>query len=201
MISIKPSELETKQVYKLMTGSVIPRPIAWVSTKAADGTLNLAPFSYFSAVGANPPTVLFCIGKRDTEKDTYTNVVENGEFVVNFVNVATAEAMNITAAVVPPEIDEFDRANLTPIDSSIISVPRVKESPIHFECKMTQIVEAGGSYIVIGEVVCMHFAEEVYQEGNYIDVEAYQAIARLSGKDYAHLGELFQLVRPPAEIK
>ena len=204
MITINPSELERGQVYKLLTGSIIPRAIAWVSSKARDGTLNLAPFSYFTAVSANPPMVLFCPGTRSSdsgEKDTYHNVKATGEFVINFVNSATAEAMNITATEVAPDVNEFERAGLTPLESKLISVPRVAESPIHFECKLHQIVDAGDGHIVIGEVVYMHFHEDIYEENNYINVEAYQPIARLAGPNYSHLANFFQMKRGASEIK
>lgn len=204
MKTINPADLERSQVYKLLTGSIIPRAIAWVSSQAEDGTLNLAPFSYFTAVSANPPMVLFCAGKRSAdmgEKDTYHNVKATGEFVINFVGAHNADAMNITATEVPAHIDEFERANVTPLPSEVISVPRVAESPIHFECKLHQIVDAGDGHVIIGEVVAMHFQDEVYQDGNYIDVEAYAPIARLAGPHYAHLANFFQLERQPSEIK
>jgi len=203
MITINPAELGRSQVYKLLTGSIVPRAIAWVSSQSNDGVLNLAPFSYFTAVSANPPMVLFCPGTRaagNGEKDTYNNVKVSGEFVINFVDAANAEAMNITATVVPPDVDEFERAGLTPVASTVVSVPRVAESPIHFECKLEKIVDVGDSHIVIGEVVYMHFRDGVYKDGNYIDMEAYQPIARLAGSDYAHLSNIFQLQRPPSEI-
>lgn len=204
MITINPADLERSQVYKLLTGSIVPRAIAWVSSQALDGTLNLAPFSYFTAVSANPPMVLFCPGTRSAdmgEKDTYHNVKATGEFVINFVGAHNAEAMNITATEVPADVDEFKRAGVTPIDSHIISVPRVAESPIQFECKLNQIVDAGDGHAVIGEVVYMHFQEDVYQTGNYINMEAYAPIARLAGPNYAHLANFFQLQRQPSEIK
>lgn len=204
MTAINPAELERSQVYKLLTGSIIPRAIAWVSSQSDDGTLNLAPFSYFTAVSANPPMVLFCPGTRSAgngEKDTYNNIKATGEFVINFVNLDTAEAMNISATEVPPDVDEFVRAGVTPIASELISVPRVAESPIHFECKLHQIVDAGDGHVVIGEVVYMHFQEGVYEEGNTINVEAYQPIARLAGSNYAQLGNLFQMTRQASEIK
>ncbi len=204
MITINPADLERGQVYKLLTGSIVPRAIAWVSSQAQDGTLNLAPFSYFTAVSANPPLILFCPGTRSAgngNKDTYNNVKTTGEFVVNFVNVANAEAMNITATELPADVDEFERAKLTPISSEIVKVPRVAESPIHFECTLHQIVSAGDGHVVIGEVVYMHFREDVFQEGNYIDTEAYQPLARLAGANYGHISNIFPLQRPPSEIK
>jgi len=203
MKTINPADLERSQVYKLITGSIIPRPIAWVSTVSEAGVPNLAPYSYFSAIGANPPLVLFCPGTRSVDglrKDTYYNVKATGEFVVNFVNGATAAAMNITATEVAADVDEFQRAGLTPIASETINVPRVAESPIQFECKVYQIVDAGEGSVVIGEILRMHFADDIFQEGNYIDVEAYDPIARLAGPNYAHLGKFFSLQRPPSEI-
>jgi flavin reductase (DIM6/NTAB) family NADH-FMN oxidoreductase RutF len=206
MIEINPSEVEHKQVYKLLTGSLVPRPIAWVSTVSSDGVPNLAPFSFFTAVWSwsAPPMVLFCPGTRGSdgkEKDTYYNVKATGEFVVNFVNEATAEAMNITATEVPADVNEFERAGLTAIASKIVNVPRVKESPIQFECKLHEMVHLPGAHIVIGEIVYMHFDEAVYKEGNYIDIAAYQPIGRLAGNMYAHIDDLFKLIRPPSEIE
>ena len=201
MKEINPADLERSQVYKLLTGSIVPRAIAWVSSVSADGSRNLAPFSYFTAVSAEPPMIIFCPSKRGTgEKDTYLNVKATGEFVVNFVNAANAEAMNITATEVPATVDEFERAGLTPIPSKLVNVPRVQESPIHFECKLHQIVDVGDGHVVIGEVIYMHFDESVFKEGNYIDVEALQPVARLAGPQYAHLHNFFEMKRLPSEI-
>lgn len=204
MIEINPAELKRKETYKLLSGSIVPRAIAWVSSISPDGIPNLAPFSYFTAVSGNPPLVLFCPGWRSSDngrKDTYHNVKATGEFVINLVDVTNGEAMNITATEVAPDVDEFERAGLTPIPSKIVSVPRVQESPIHFECKVHEIVTAGDGHIVIGEVVYMHFADHVYREGHYIDVPSLRPLARLAGPNYAELGEVFELVRPPSEIK
>jgi len=203
MIEIKPDDLPHKEVYKLMTGSIVPRAIAWVSSRSKDGILNLAPFSYFTAVSANPPMLLFCPGTRGSDggqKDTYNNVRESGEFVINFVNEATAQAMNITATELPAEINEFERAGLTPVPSKQINVPRVKESPIHFECQLHTIVSVGDGHIVIGRVVQMHFDEALFKEGNYIDTAAYQPVGRLAGPGYAFVREFFEMQRLPSEV-
>ena len=207
-MEMNPKDLPSNQIYKLMTGSIVPRPIAWVSTVDMDGNPNLAPFSYFTAVSDNPPTILFCSGIRSVDgeaKDTYHNIKATGEYVVNFVNEATAEAMNITATEVPADVNEFERANLTAVPSKLINVPRVQESPISFECKLSQIVTIGekphGGHIIIGEIVYMHFDDAIFKEGNYIDIEAYQPIGRLMGNQYAHINDLFSLQRPPSEIK
>lgn len=204
MKAINPAELEHKQVYKLMTGSIVPRAIAWVSTVDTQGQPNLAPFSFFTAITSQPPTILFCPATRGSDgaqKDTYHNVVATEEFVVNFVTEATAEAMNLTAVEVPADVNEFERAGLTAIPSTIVRAPRVQESPIHFECKLHQIVDVGDAHIVIGQIVYMHFDETVYREGNYIDTQAFQPIGRLAGNGYSYVRDLFELKRPPSEIK
>jgi len=207
-MDINPSDLPPQQVYKLLTGSIVPRPIAWVSTVDKEGNPNLAPFSFFTAACANPPTIVFCPGYRysdDGQKDTYHNVSATEEFVVNFVNETTAEAMNTTAVEAPAEVNEFERAGVTAVKSSVVKPPRVGESPIAFECKLNQIVTInaglGGGHIVIGTVVHMHFADDVYQEGNYINIDAYQPIGRMMGGGYAHINDFFKLERPPSEVK
>lgn len=207
-MELNPADIPHREVYKLLTASVVPRPIAWVSTVNAQGQPNLAPFSFFNAVCSLPPTILFCPGIRASDigqKDTYQNIRATGEFVVNFVTESLAEAMNITAADVPPEVNEFERAGLTPEMSKIVRAPRVKESPIHFECKLNQIVtiseEPGGGHIVIGTVVQMHFDDSIYREGNYIDILAYKPVGRLTGSGYTRVTDLFDLKRPPSEIK
>lgn len=142
-------------VHKILYAAVTPRPIAWVGTVDADGKPNLAPYSFFNAVCSNPPTLMFCPTYREAPhpKDTLTNIRATGEFVVNFVTEATAAAMNITAQETPPDVNEFERANLTPLPSQVVRAPRVAQSPIHFECRLNQIVPVseapGGGYIVI----------------------------------------------------
>lgn len=206
-MNIIPDEHAPRDVYKLMTAAIVPRPIAWVSTASADGQPNLAPFSYFNAVCEKPPTVLFCPSVRKADqnpKDTYTNIVTTGAFVVNFVTDDLAEAMNITAVEVPPEVNEFERAGLTAVPGITIDVPHVAETPIFFECKLREIItiseEPGGGYIVIGTVTYMHFDESVYREGHYIDFDAYRPVGRLTGSGYAHTSDRFDLQRPPSEV-
>lgn len=207
-MDINPSEHPPREVYKLLTAAIAPRPIAWVSTVNREGQPNLAPFSFFNAVCENPPTVLFCpsVRKVDGEpKDTYHNVRATGEFVINFVTEAVAEAMNLTAAEVPPEVNEFEQAGLTPQPSLLVKPPRVAESPIHFECKLRDIItiseEPGGGYIIIGTVIHMHFDDSVYRAGNTIDYDVYDPIGRLTGAGYTRTRDRFDLLRPPSEIK
>lgn len=202
-MNVNPNDLTDKQIYKFMSGMVIPRPIAWVSTISEAGVPNVAPYSYFNAVCSQPPTLLFCAGFRDSHspnKDTYNNIVATGEFSVNFVNEATANAMHITADGVPPEVDEFERAGLTAAPGKVIVAPYVVESPAHFECKLREIVtigeHPGGGHIIIGTVVHMRFNDSIVRDGTSIDVEAYQPVGRLSGSAYAHINDVFELKRP-----
>jgi flavin reductase (DIM6/NTAB) family NADH-FMN oxidoreductase RutF len=127
-----------------------------------------------------------------------------GEFIVNFVTEDLAEAMNITSVEAPPEVNEFERAGVTPVPGQVVRVPRVAESPIHFECKLNQIVTinegVGGGHIIIGTIVHMHCAESVWREGNYIDILAYQPVGRLMGAGYSRTRDLFDMRRPPSEI-
>ena len=140
---INPQDIENKDRYKLMTGSIVPRPIAWVSTMDAYGNLNLAPFSYFTAVCTDPMTLLFSPGwssARNRMKDTLHNIQTIGEFVINIVDESTKEAMNLTATEFEADVSEFKWAKVTPVPSQVVRVPRVAESPIAFECKLQQIV-------------------------------------------------------------
>lgn len=207
MPDIDPSQLASHEVYKLISGSVVPRPIAWVSTIDAEGVPNLAPFSFFNAVCDNPPTILFSSGIRRAgrrPKDTYHNIRATGEFVVNFVTEALAEAMNITAVEAPPHVNEFERAGLKAAPSLRVRPPYVAESPIQFECTLREIVtvgeDVGGGYAIFGTIVHMRFDESVYREGHYVDVEAYRPVGRLAGTSYSRVNDIFFLTRPPSEI-
>lgn len=208
-MDFRPEELPHGDVGKLINAAVVPRPIAWVSTRAVDGVLNLAPFSYFNAVCSNPPTIVFSAGVRvlkstPTHKDTLTNIRETGEFVVNFVSEHNAVAMNLTSVEAPPHVDEFAHAGLTPVPGVVVNVPSVAESPIHFECRLNQIItisdQPGGAHLVIGTIVHMHFDDSIYRDGNYLDLAAYQPVGRTSGAGYVRVTDTFTLSRPPSEF-
>jgi flavin reductase (DIM6/NTAB) family NADH-FMN oxidoreductase RutF len=200
---IDPRDTPYQDCYRIMVGSIVPRPIALVSTVSRSGARNLAPFSYFTAVSSKPPTLCFCPGRRHPgggRKDTLENVEATGEFVVNVVTVAMAERMNLTAADYPPEVDEFDVSGLTPVPSDRVAPFRVKESPIQLECKLDRVVEigepsAGGAALVIGEIVLFHIADEVFTDGR-IDIGKLDPLARLSGGDYAELGRRISMKVP-----
>lgn len=206
MVTINPTEHEPHQVYKVMSGIIVPRPIALVSTVDRDGVANVAPFSFFCGVGAVPPTLLFCPALRAAagadaipRKDTLRNVEETGEFVVNIVSEAIAEAANLTAAEVAPDVDEFQLAGLTPLKSDVIRPPRVAESPAQMECKLLQVIytshKAGGGVIVLGEVVRFHVREDLVD--NYrIDPAGLDAVGRMAGNTWVRTRDRVELVRP-----
>lgn len=207
-MEISPSQLPHQSLYKLMIGSIVPRPIGWISTANVDGQPNLAPFSFFNAVCSNPPTVLFCPsirGSDGSEKDTLKNIRQNGEFVVNIVSEFLAEAMNLSSAELPPEEDEFTFAGVTPAPSVVVKAPRVAESLVHYECKMTQIIDIsplpGGGSVVIGEVVHLSVADDIMIGSDKIDVMKLKPVGRLAGASYCRVNDLFDMTRPPSKIK
>lgn len=202
-----PAALPWKTVYKLMIGSILPRPIGWISTADAAGLANLAPFSFFNAVAARPPMVAFCPTIREFDagpKDTLRNVRTTGEFVVNIVTEALAEAMNITSTEFPPEVDEFRAAGLTAVPSAVVAPPRVAESPIHFECRLHQIVdlgaEPGAGALVLGRIVHLHVDPSVLAGDDKIDLAALRPIGRLSGGSYCRVTDVFQMPRPKSQL-
>lgn len=191
-LELDPEDWPARQVYFLMTGLVIPRPIAWVSTIGEDGVRNVAPHSYFNVVAHDPPHVMF---SSSGEKDTLRNVRAEGEFVVNLVTMDVVEAMNFTATDFPGHEDEFDWAGLTAEPSQRVAPPRVAEAAAHLECEVREIVRAGNGNIVIGEVVHIHVADRVWRGGR-VDPELLDPVCRLAGTRYARLGPVFQLPRP-----
>ncbi|MCE7947010.1 MAG: flavin reductase family protein [Chloroflexi bacterium CFX4] len=206
-MELTPRPQDWAALYKLMIGSILPRPIGWISSVDAQGTPNLAPYSFFNAVCANPPTVLFCPmirGMAGNHKDTLRNVRETGEFVVNIVSAPLAEAMNATAADFPPEVDEFEAVGLAKAPSVVVRPPRVAASLIHYECKVSQIVTvgeaAGGGSVVLGEVVHLHVDDKVLIGTDKIDLAVLQPIGRLAGSAYTHVTveSLFEMRRPSA---
>lgn len=203
MIGIDVAALPPAEAYKILIGSVVPRPVAWVSTVDAAGVSNLAPFSFFTAVCSNPPTVLFCpVAPPDRPvKDTLSNIRETREFVVNVATEDNVRLMNQTSAPYAKGDSEFDKVGLTALSSTIVKPPRVGESPIHLECRLTQIVDigpggAGSGSIVIGQIVYAHIAEEAYSGAHHIDISKIKPVSRLAGTDYAPVREIFSIDRP-----
>jgi flavin reductase (DIM6/NTAB) family NADH-FMN oxidoreductase RutF len=196
-----PKETDHSAIYKLLTGAIIPRPIGWISSISEDGINNLAPFSYFNAVGDDPPHVMFSTGISNTTfKDTLNNVLNTKQFVVNMVTEELTESMNITAQSVLPEIDEFELAGVTPLASVIVKPMRVKESPITFECELVHHYfledhKKGGACIVVGRIVMMHFDDNLILDNYNINLDIYKPVSRLAGANYAKIGELFTIKR------
>jgi flavin reductase (DIM6/NTAB) family NADH-FMN oxidoreductase RutF len=206
-MEITPDSIPRASLYKILIGSVVPRPIGWISTVNASGQPNLAPFSFFNVVCAKPPTILFCPMIRSTDgntKDTLNNVKTTGEFVVNIVGEELASQMVETSVEIAPDVNEFELAELESAPSVMVKPPRVAESPIHFECKLTQIVEIGnnpgGGSVVIGEIVHLHVDERVLFGGDKIDLAALKPIGRLAGSGYVRVTDIFEMERPKSQI-
>ena len=199
-ILVDPAATAPLNSYKLLIGSIVPRPIGFISTISPAGVHNLAPFSFFNAICGNPPVVCFACGTRSPEKDTLANVRANGEFVVNIVSEEFAEQMNLTSGEYPAEVDEFKISGLTPVASEVVRPPYVAESRVNMECKLLQIVEVStraplGGTLVIGEVVRFHVDPAVMD--NYrIDAEKLRAIGRMGGQDYTRTRDRFTMIRP-----
>jgi flavin reductase (DIM6/NTAB) family NADH-FMN oxidoreductase RutF len=204
--SIDPAEHQPRQIYKLMTGIIVPRPIALVSTVDAEGNANLAPFSFFAGVGSAPPTVLFCpalrpggSGDPGQRKDTLRNVETTGEFVISVVSESISSQANITAAEVGPEVDEFELSGLTPLASEVVKAPRVAESPAQMECRLMQVIYTGdkpaSGVIVLGEVVRFHVREELFEDFR-IDPAGLDAVGRMAGNTWVRTRDRIDLVRP-----
>jgi flavin reductase (DIM6/NTAB) family NADH-FMN oxidoreductase RutF len=191
----------TENVYKLLVSTVVPRPIAWVTTQDIDGTVNAAPFSFFNAVSGNPPVVAIGIGGRGPGdvKDTGGNIRRTGEFVVNMVSTKLAEQMNITAIDFEKSVNELAEAGLTTAPSSRVKPPRIVESPVSFECERLVIVEVGvDRAVILGKVVAIHVADECVMDKDrcYIDTPNLDLIGRMHGRGwYTRTTDRFDLPR------
>lgn len=203
---MKIDPLNFEGFYRVLTGVVVPRPIAFVSTRSADGIVNLAPYSFFNAVAYDPPTVVFSSSRNvgGKSKDTLRNVEETGEFVVNVVVDDIAEAMNKTAAEFPEDVDEFEIAGLTSVPSDIVKAPRVAESPVNMECRLEQVVSIGspteGHGLVIGTILLMHIRDDII-DGHRIDQSKLNPTGRLAGNMYCRTSDTFELTRPVYDPK
>lgn len=201
-MEIDPQETSQKNIYKILTGAVIPRPIGWVSSISEDGVPNLAPFSFFNAVGEDPPHVMFStVRTGDKNKDTLNNVLATKQFVVNMATEDLVEAMNATSIELPPDGNEFEYAGLTPIPSVKVKPFRVKECAITFECELVHHYSLedhknGGATIMVGRIVMFHVDESVLLDDYKINMETYKPVARLAGSNYSKLGEIFSIKRP-----
>ena len=204
-----PSTLEPTAVYKLLISSVVPRPIAWVSSYDAAGVPNVAPFSYFMAITDSPPTIAFSCSPRAGAKggapmfkDTLRNVEAMSEYVVNIVDDDRAEQMNLTSGDYAPEVDEFALTKLTAVPGVKVKAPRVAEAPISMECKLVRILPVGKANLIIGEVVQWHVRDDIYDTATgRFDMHKLKPVGRLTGNLYSHIHDIFEMKRPSAEYR
>lgn len=201
-MEINPGSLQWRDAYKLLVGSILPRPIAFVSTIDKNGIANAAPFSFFTAICADPMLICFSPMRRGTDgakKDTLLNIEENGQFVINIVSSDMAEQMNDCAVEFPLEVDEIEKAGLTKEDSVTVKVPRIKESLVHLECQLHQVLDfgdhPGAGSLVIGKVTHVHVSDDLYQDGR-IDSGKLKPIGRMAGNTYTNpVADLFEIIR------
>lgn len=203
-MTIDPKEHPYREIYKVMTGSIVPRPIAFVSSLGPDGVPNLAPFSFFNGVCSNPPIILFStvVRRNGKRKDTLTNIESTGEFVVNIVSEDFVGQMNACSVDFPPDVNEFEVSGLTPLNSSVVKPPRVKESRISMECRLSQVVHfgdggPGSGSTIFGEVVLFHIADNLIEDFR-IESHLLKPVGRMSGPYYIRSTDRFELPRPPA---
>ncbi|HEX8956825.1 MAG TPA: flavin reductase family protein [Burkholderiaceae bacterium] len=178
-MQIDPARQSAANNYKLLTNLVVPRPIAWITTQNAAGTVNLAPFSFFNAVGSEPIYIVVSIGPNDAgePKDTLVNIRANGEFVINLVTEDLFEAMNISAADFPPDQSELDAAGLEAAPSVLVKVPRVASAQVSLECKLHDTLALGANTLVIGRVVMFHVADQLV--GPRLHINNFAPLGRL----------------------
>jgi len=205
-VELDPASLSASQRYRWMISLIVPRPIALVSTRAADGTLNLAPFSYFMGVSSDPFVVAISVSQREGRpKDTAHNIAATGEFVVNAAGEAHAAAINLASGDWEPDVDEFAVAGLTPAPAEKVAAPRVAEAAFALECRLERTIVLGASprqtSLILGEVVWMHVREEVLEdpgaeETRLADPRKLRPLARLGRNLYSTLGTLLTIDRP-----
>lgn len=209
MLTIDPKELPIPKLHHYLLGAIGPRPIAFASTIDKEGNPNLAPFSFFNVFSANPPIMIFSparSGRTNTTKDTYENVKEVAECVINVVNYTIVEQMSLSSSPYQKGINEFEKSGLTPIASDIVKPFRVKESPVQFECKVNEVVElgteGGAGNLVICEVVKIHINEDVLDDNQMIDQQKIDLVARMGGNWYcrANKSAMFEVVKPITTI-
>jgi flavin reductase (DIM6/NTAB) family NADH-FMN oxidoreductase RutF len=197
-VLITVDRLDESGTYKLLTGTVVPRPIAWVSTLDSCSRPNLAPYSFFTAASIVPPMVVIAVEPRGEEKkDTLRNIEENGEFVVNVVVEGLTGPVVISAMDLPAEESEFDRAGLTMVPSKLVRPPRVAESPVGMECRLERFVALGSGphTLVVGEVLAWQVDPEVLDDRGRVDFSALRPVGRLAGNEYVRCTDLLAEAR------
>jgi flavin reductase (DIM6/NTAB) family NADH-FMN oxidoreductase RutF len=196
------SELPATEGYRWLTATVTPRPIAWVSTRSAEGIDNLAPFSFFQVVCDEPPTLMVSISRRDGDepKDTLLNLRDNGELVVQLVSHAQAEAMNASSASLPRGVSEFERFGIAAISSERVKPLRVVGAPVAFECRVAEIkpypAERPTHHLVFAEVLLAHIDDGVLADARHADAARLDLVGRMGGSLYATTRDTFAMIRP-----
>lgn len=195
MKSYQANELDEKTVYKLLSGSIVPRPIAWVTSQNLEGLVNVAPFSFFNVASSNPPLLSISFTGN---KDSLNNLLTTKEAVVHLVNEDNVELMNQTAAPLAEHISEAEEFSLELVPSQKVQVPSLKESNVRLETKFYHHLPLGESgHLVLLEVVNFSFAEELLDEENFhVNLNKLKPVGRLAGDDYSTLGNRFSLLRP-----
>jgi flavin reductase (DIM6/NTAB) family NADH-FMN oxidoreductase RutF len=201
-MKVDPVSLSEDAAYYWQIATILPRPIAWVSTLNEDGGANLAPFSFFTGVSSDPPTCLICVSRnsRGEKKDTWRNIESAKDFVIHVVTDALAEKMNLTSRSFPYGVDEFVEAGLTKLASDRVAPPRIAEAPVALECRLERIVEVGrsGTAIIVGEILLWHLADDLVVNGRLAPAKL-DAVGRMSGSTYARTRDLFDMVRPKSK--
>ena len=193
---LDPAAVSATDLYRFLISAVVPRPIAWISTRSADGTPNLAPFSYFTPLSSVPPLLGIAIQDREGDaKDTLRNIRETRDFVVNMVSEPLLESMVVCAGEWPREVSEFGPAGLTPAPAERVSAPRVLESPLQLECRLHREIPLGNCVFVIGEIVIARADDSLLTDGR-VDPMKLRAVGRLGGELYAPLREVLKVPRP-----
>lgn len=200
-MKVDPTTLTADAAYYWQIATILPRPIAWVSTLNEDGSANLAPFSFFTGISSDPPTCLISVARsKGRKKDTWINIERTGEFVIHVVTDALAHQMNVTSRSFPPGTDEFVEAGLAKLPSDKVAPPRIAESPVAMECRLERIVEIGrpdaSTGAIFGEILLWHVRDDLVVNGR-LDVGRLDAIGRLAGAAYTRTRDRFDLVRPP----
>jgi flavin reductase (DIM6/NTAB) family NADH-FMN oxidoreductase RutF len=205
MLTFNPQEITVQRLHQLLLGSIGPRPIAFASTMNTAGQANLAPFSFFNVFSANPPILIFSparSGRTNETKDTYKNVKELPEVVINVVNFDMVHQMSLASSPYSPEISEFEKSGLTPIPSETIRPFRVAEAPVQFECRVNEVKElgheGGAGNLIICEVLRMHVREDLIDEKGLIDQHKIDLVSRMGGDWYCRADEnsMFEIKKP-----
>jgi flavin reductase (DIM6/NTAB) family NADH-FMN oxidoreductase RutF len=185
-------DLETEATYKLITGIVVPRPIAWVTTLSRSGSVYLAPFSFFTCVSPKPPLLAISVGRSGgVYKDTARNILALEEYVIHIADFSHLEALHLSATEYPPDVSEAEKVGLTTVPSDEVTVPRLRDAPVAMECRLRDCIDFGHTRnrLIVGEVVVFHLRDGLVTEGK-VAAGALDPIARLAGPSYARLGEI-----------